>query len=78
MTREELARLYVAARAPELRVVRVPMGAATTAATILAIESMRKRHPVVARVTLIAINATLAAVTINNVSAARRAKRVDP
>jgi hypothetical protein len=52
--------------------------AATTMATILAIESMRKRHPVVARVTLIAINATLAAVTINNVSAAHRTKRVDP
>jgi hypothetical protein len=52
--------------------------AATTVMTILAIEKMRKRHPVVAAVTFVAINATLAAVTINNVSAADRAKRVDP
>lgn len=52
--------------------------AATTVVTIVAIEKLRKRHPVAAKVTFAAVNAALAAVTINNVSAARRAKRVEP
>jgi hypothetical protein len=51
--------------------------AATTVATIYTVEKLREKHPVAASVTLIAINATLAAVTINNVSVAHsnRVKR---
>jgi hypothetical protein len=52
--------------------------AATTVATIVAIEKLRQRHPVVASVTLIAMNATLAAVTINNVSVAAAQNRAKP
>ena len=43
--------------------------AMTTVATIMTIGKLRERHPVAASLTLIAINATLAAVTINNVAA---------
>lgn len=39
---------------------------------VIAIEKLREKHPVAASVTLIAINATMAAVTINNVSVASR------
>jgi hypothetical protein len=52
--------------------------AAAGVATILAIEKLRQKHPVVASVTLIAINATLAAVTINNVSMAAQQDRAKP
>jgi hypothetical protein len=40
--------------------------------TIIALERLRKTHPVVASVSLIAINATLAAVTVNNIAVAAR------
>jgi hypothetical protein len=46
--------------------------AAAGVATVIAIEKLRQKHPVAASLTLIAMNATLAAVTINNVSVARR------
>jgi hypothetical protein len=49
--------------------------AATTVATIFTIEKLRKRNPVAASITLIAMNATMAAVTINNVSVANNQKR---
>jgi hypothetical protein len=52
--------------------------AAATVATIVTIEKLRERHPVAASVTLIAINATLAAVTINNVAAAGRPNQAKP
>jgi hypothetical protein len=42
--------------------------AASTAATIVLIEKLRRRHPVAAGISMIAINATMAAVTINNMS----------
>jgi cell division protein FtsB len=47
-------------------------------ATVLAIEKLRQKHPVAASVTLIAMNATLAAVTINNVSVVVRQNRAKP
>jgi hypothetical protein len=46
--------------------------AAAGVVTIIAIERLRKTHPVVASVSLIAINATLAAVIVNNVAVAAR------
>ena len=46
----------------------IAVKAAATVATIFTIEKLRERHPVAASVTLIAMNATLAAVTINNVA----------
>ena len=52
--------------------------AATTVATIVALENLRERHPVVAGVTLIAMNAALAAVTINNVAVATSQNREKP
>jgi Domain of unknown function (DUF5658) len=52
--------------------------AAATVATIFTIEKLRQRHPVAATVTLIALNATLAAVTINNVAAISAHNRVKP
>ena len=52
--------------------------AATTVATIFAIENLRERHPVVATVTLISLNAAMAAVTINNVAVATRKSRAKP
>ena len=45
---------------------------------VIAIEKLRQKHPVVASVTLIAMNATLAAVTINNVSVESAQKRAKP
>jgi hypothetical protein len=45
--------------------------AATSVATVFAVERLRKRSPVGASVTLIAINATLAAVAVNNLAIAR-------
>jgi hypothetical protein len=44
-------------------------------ATIVMIEKLRETRPVLATVTLIAMNATLAAVTVNNVAVAARAAR---
>jgi hypothetical protein len=44
---------------------------ASTVATIYGVEQLRKRNPLVAGVTLIAINATLAAVAVNNANVAR-------
>jgi uncharacterized protein DUF5658 len=52
--------------------------AAATVATIFTIEKLRERHPVAASLTLIAMNATLAAVTINNVVAANAQNRAKP
>ena len=49
--------------------------AAGTVATIYTIEKLRKRNPVAASITLIALNATMAAVTINNVSVVTSQKR---
>lgn len=46
--------------------------AATIAGTILMLEKVRKDHPVVATASLIAINATLAVVAVNNVSVVTR------
>jgi hypothetical protein len=45
--------------------------AVTSVATVFAVERLRKRSPVGASVTLIAINATLAAVAVNNLAIAR-------
>jgi hypothetical protein len=53
------------------RALFIGVKAATTVATVLTVEKLRKRNQVVASVTLIAINATLAAVAINNVAIAR-------
>jgi hypothetical protein len=44
-------------------------------ATIVMIEKLRETRPVLATVTLIAMNATLAAVTVNNVAVAARASQ---
>ena len=46
--------------------------AATIGGTILMLEKVRKDHPVVATASLIAINATLAVVAVNNVSVVSR------
>jgi len=46
--------------------------AATIAGTILMLEKVRRDHPVVATASLIAINATLAVVAVNNVSVVTR------
>ena len=46
----------------------IGLKAAAGVGMVVAIEKLRQKHPVVASVTLIAMNATLAAVTINNVS----------
>lgn len=50
----------------------VGVKAAGGVAMVIAIEKLREKHPVAASVTLIAINATMAAVTINNMSIASR------
>jgi hypothetical protein len=52
--------------------------AAGTVATIYTIERLRRRNPLVASITLIALNATMAAVTINNVTVASRQRREKP
>lgn len=44
--------------------------AATITGTILTLEKVRKEHPVIATASLIAINATLAVVAVNNVTVA--------
>jgi hypothetical protein len=44
---------------------------ASTVATVYGVEQLRKRNPMVAGVTLIAINATLAAVAVSNANVAR-------
>jgi len=49
--------------------------AATIAGTIFALEKVRQEHPVVATASLIAINATLAVVAVNNVSVVTRQPR---
>jgi hypothetical protein len=46
----------------------VGVKAAVSVATIVAMEKLRKKRPVLTSVTLIALNATLAAVVINNAS----------
>jgi hypothetical protein len=48
--------------------------AATVAGTVLVIEKLRHDHPVLATVSLIALNSTLAVVAVNNVSVAARQK----
>jgi predicted dehydrogenase/nucleoside-diphosphate-sugar epimerase len=45
ISRQELAQLYIRAREPRLRVVRVPMKAATTAATVLGAITRRLGRP---------------------------------
>jgi hypothetical protein len=52
----------------------VGLKAAAGVGMVVAIEKLRQKHPVAASVTLIAINATLAAVTINNVAVGSSAK----
>ena len=46
--------------------------AATIAGTVFTVEKLRKRSPVVATVTLIALNATLAVIAVNNISVVAR------
>ena len=45
ITRKELAQLYIRAREPKLRIVRVPMKAATAAATVLGTVTRRLGRP---------------------------------
>jgi hypothetical protein len=63
--REANPLLQNAARNPA---VMIGIKAATVGGTVLMLEKVRREHPVVATVSLIAINATLAVVAVNNVS----------
>lgn len=56
----------------------VGLKAAGGVGMVIAIEKLRQKHPVAASVTLIAINATLAAVTINNVTVGAPKNRAIP
>ena len=56
----------------------IAVKAATTVATIYTVERLRERHPMAATITLIAINAMLAAVTVNNINVATGSSRADP
>ena len=69
--REANPLLQSAARNPA---AMIGLKAATIAGTILTLENVRKEHPVVATASLIAINATLAVVAVNNVSVIARQK----
>jgi hypothetical protein len=67
--REANPLLQQAARNPA---AMIGLKAAAVAGTILTVEKIRQDHPIVATATLIAINATLAVVAVNNVSVAAR------
>jgi hypothetical protein len=49
--------------------------AGIVAGTVFAIENVRREHPVLATASLIAINGTLAAIAVNNVTVAARQKK---
>jgi len=71
--REANPLLQHAARNPA---AMIGIKAATIGGTILMLEKVRKDHPVVATASLIAINATLAVVAVNNVNVvSRQSKR---
>ena len=53
----------------------IGLKAATIAGTVFTVEALRKRSPVVATATLIALNATLAVVAVNNITVV--SKQVD-
>lgn len=50
----------------------IGLKAATIAGTVVAVETLRKKSPVVATATLIALNATLAVVVVNNINVVAR------
>ncbi len=64
--------LQQAARNPA---AMIAIKAATVAGTIYTLEKLRKNHPIVATASLIAINATLGVVAVNNVSVVARQKQ---
>ena len=56
----------------------IGLKAAASVGMVIAIEKLRQEHPVAASVTMIAINATLAAVTINNATVGAAKSRAVP